>query len=38
MVNVGLRQGIQLGSEEGTVAESGKTMQKRRVLGISAEF
>jgi hypothetical protein len=40
MVNVGLRQGIGLhvGREEGTVAGSGKTMQKRKMLRISDEF
>ena len=38
MVNAGLRQGIQLGSEECTVAGSEKTMQKRKMLGIWAEF
>jgi hypothetical protein len=38
MVNAGLRQGIQLGSEEGTVAGCGKTMQKRKMLGIWVEF
>jgi hypothetical protein len=30
MVNVGLRQGIQLGSEESKVAGSGEAMQKRK--------
>jgi len=37
-VNVGLKEDIQLGSEEGTVAGSGKTIQKRKMLGIWTEF